>query len=533
MVCHKRRILKERFMLNLTHMVHNAANARPTAIATRDGDRVRNWSENRDRVARLAGALHGLGAGRGDRVAILALNSDRYTEYLSAVWWAGAVVVPMNVRWSAAENAYSVKDSGTEILFVDGAFAPMVPAIRAEAPALQTVIYLDDDAIPEGMLSYETLIAEAAPAEDAESGDEDLAGLYYTGGTTGFPKGVMVPHRALWYNNLVCAKVLNMDAEHIALHVAPMFHMADSCLGGSASMMGATHAYLPRFEPGAAIEAIERLGATHTVMVPTMIAMLLQHPDFATEKLKSLQVIGYGGSPMPQGTLAEAIEKLPHVGFVQVYGQTEMAPLITALPADYHQLEGGKSTKLRSAGRAVPGCEVRIVDEQGQDVPDGAVGEIVTRSPGVMLGYWKLEDQTATALRDGWVYTGDGAYRDADGFVFIADRMKDMIVTGGENVFSAEVESAISTHPAVAEVAVVGIPSEKWGEAVHAIVVPREGSTVSEEDIVGHCAELIANYKRPRSVTIRAEALPLSGAGKILKRDLRAPFWEGQERNVN
>jgi acyl-CoA synthetase (AMP-forming)/AMP-acid ligase II len=196
-------------------------------------------------------------------------------------------------------------------------------------------------------------------------------------------------------------------------------------------------------------------------------------------------------------------------------------------------VEGPKSTKLRSAGRAVVGCEVRILAEDGRDLPAGEVGEIVARSPGCMQGYWNLPDQTERTLKDGWVHTGDGAYRDEDGFIFIVDRLKDMIVTGGENVFSAEVESAISTHPDVAEVAVVGIPSPEWGEAVHAIVVPRPGREVVEAEIIDHCKPLIANYKRPRSVTIRNETLPLSGAGKVLKKDLRAPFWEGHERNVN
>jgi acyl-CoA synthetase (AMP-forming)/AMP-acid ligase II len=268
-------------------------------------------------------------------------------------------------------------------------------------------------------------------------------------------------------------------------------------------------------------------------MVPTMIGMLLQHPKFSAERLSSLRTMIYGASPMPQGVLREALEKLPSVDFIQAYGQTELAPLVTVLPAAYHELEGPRSGKLRSAGRAVMGCEVRIVGEDGQEKPSGEVGEIVARSPGAMLGYWNLPDQTKSTLIDGWVNTGDAAYRDEDGFIFIVDRLKDMIVTGGENVFSAEVESAISTHPSVAEVAVVGIPSEKWGEAVHAIVVPRKGAVVREGEIIEHCKPLIANYKCPRSISLRDEPLPLSGAGKVLKKDLRAPYWEGKRRNVN
>lgn len=523
----------DEFMYGLTAMLKSAAASRPSAGSTRFGERRRNWRETLERVSRLATALHALGVGPGDRVAILALNSDRYTEFLSAVWWAGAVVVPMNTRWTAIENAYSLEDSGAAVLFVDEAFLAMVPAILAGAPGLQHLVFCDDGAVPDGMTSYEALIERHAPCPDAEAGGEDLAGLYYTGGTTGFPKGVMVPHRALWYNNMVAAKALNLEPDDVTLHVAPMFHMADGCQGGGASMVGATHTYIRRFDAEAAMATIETQGVTHTIMVPTMIGLLLQHPNFAPERLRSLRVIGYGGSPIPRGTLAEALVRLPHVSFSQVYGQTEMAPIVSVLPASYHVLEGARSTKLASAGRPAPGCEVRIVDEAGADVTPGQVGEIIARSPGAMLGYWKLDDQTAATLRDGWVHTGDGAYQDQDGFLFIVDRMKDMIVTGGENVFTAEVESAISTHPAVAEVAVIGIPSDKWGEEVHAILVLRAGHAATEAEILAHCEPLIANYKRPRSLTFRAESLPLSGAGKVLKRDLRAPFWEGRVRSVN
>ncbi len=521
------------FMYGLTEMLKSVAASRPSAGSTRFGARKRTWRETLDRVSRLAGALHDMGVGRGDRVAILALNSDRYTEFFSAVWWAGAVVVPMNTRWTAVENAYSLEDSGASVLFVDQAFLPMVPAIQAAAPCLKHLVFCDDGAVPDGMESYEALIEHHAPCADAEAGGDDLAGLYYTGGTTGFPKGVMVPHRALWYNNMVACKALNLEPDDVALHVAPMFHMADGCLGGGVSIAGALHTYIPRFDPEAAMETIERHGVTHTIMVPTMVGLLLQHPNFSPERLGTLRVIGYGGSPIPRGTLAEALRCLPHVGFVQVYGQTEMAPIISVMPTSYHVLEGPRAGKLASAGRPAPGCDVRIVDETGADVVPGQVGEIVARSPGAMLGYWKLEDQTTATLKDGWVHTGDGAYQDEDGFLFIVDRMKDMIVTGGENVFTAEVESAISTHPAVAEVAVIGIPSDRWGEEVHAILVLRSGHTASEAEILAHCEPLIANYKRPRSVTFRTESLPLSGAGKILKRDLRAPFWEGRGRSVN
>jgi long-chain acyl-CoA synthetase len=235
---------------------------------------------------------------------------------------------------------------------------------------------------------------------------------------------------------------------------------------------------------------------------------------------------------MPEGLLTDLITRMPNLKIMQGYGQTELAPIVTTLQPEFHIL-GSNNSKLRSAGRAAPGTEIKIVDEDNNPVAPGEVGEIAARGMGVMQGYWKLEEQTAATLKDGWVHTGDGGYMDDEGFVFIADRIKDMIVTGGENVFSAEVESAISTHESVAEVAVIGIPDDKWGEAVHAIIVPKEGFAPTIDEIVEHCRPLIANYKLPRSVALRDETLPVSGAGKVLKRDLRIPYWEGKERQVN
>ncbi len=519
-------------MMAMTQPLSAAAASTPTKIATRLGDRIVNWSDLQSNVARLAGALKKLGVKHGDRVAILALNSDRYTEYQFATWWAGGVVVPMNVRWSPAENAYSLNDAGAEVLFVDETFAPMLPAIKAEAKCLKHVIFLGDDT-PADMLNYSKLIADNAPIADAGRSGEDLAGLYYTGGTTGFPKGVMLPHRALWFNALSIAKACNFEAEDVYLHAAPMFHLADGGMSGAASAVGAEHSYLPMFDPQKVVDAIEQYQATHILLVPTMLAMVLQLPDFDPKRLSSLKLLMYGASPMPEGVLREAIEKLPNVNFIQGYGQTELAPVGTILPPAYHALEGPMSSKLRSAGRAPPGVEIRIVNEEHEDVPSGAVGEIAVKSPGAMHGYWNLPEQTASALQDGWIFTGDGGYRDEDGFIFIVDRMKDMIVTGGENVFSAEVESAISTHPAVAEVAVIGIPAEKWGEAVHAIVVLREGMTMDEGEVIAHCRDKIANYKLPRSASFQTDPLPLSGAGKVLKRDLRKPYWQDADRNVS
>ncbi|MEM8937041.1 MAG: long-chain-fatty-acid--CoA ligase [Pseudomonadota bacterium] len=519
--------------LGMTSLLNAAADTTPDHIATAMGDRTQSWSQLRERVARFASALKRLGVSADDRIAVLSLNSDRYTELYFASWWAGGAIVPMNLRWSVDENVYSLDDSETNILVVDDVFMPMAREIMAKAKTLKTVIHAGEAETPSSFLNYEALISENTPADDAARAGEDLAGLFYTGGTTGFPKGVMLPQRALWYNGVAAAKHLRLDSDTIYLHAAPMFHVADNAGGNGINAVGGRHVYVPSFTPDAVVETIESQGVTAALMVPTMIAMLLQSPAFDASRLSSLKTIPYGASPMPEGVLREAMERLPHVDFVQGYGQTEMAPLVTILPSDYHVLEGPKSGKLAAAGRPMVGCEIKIVSEDGEVCDYNEVGEIVAKSPGAMLGYWKLPEQTKKTLKDGWVHTGDGGYRDRDGFIFIVDRLKDMIVTGGEKVFSAEVESVISTHPSIAEVAVIGIPAKQWGEAVHAIVVPKPGSTVSDEEIIGHCRDKIANYKLPRSVSIRTTSLPLSGAGKVLKRNLREPYWKDKGRTVN
>jgi len=268
------------------------------------------------------------------------------------------------------------------------------------------------------------------------------------------------------------------------------------------------------------------------MLVPTMIQMTIDHPAMKEPRdLSALKTIVYGASPMSEALLDRAMATLPGVGFVQAYGMTELSPVATLNPAYYHTTEGRKLGKLRAAGRAGYCTEVRIVDDRGREVPRGTVGEVAVRGPNVMQGYWNKPEQTAQAVRDGWMHTGDGAWMDEDGFIFIADRLKDMIITGGENVYSGEVENALAQHPAVAACAVIGIPSDQWGETVHAAVVRKPEQIVSAEDLVAHCKSLIAGYKCPRSVAF-VDALPLSGAGKVLKTKLREPFWRGREHAV-
>jgi len=516
----------------LTQALHRAVQQHPDRTAVRFGERHTSYAAFESRVSRLAAALQGLGLKAGDRVAMLSHNSDRYLEYQMAVPWAGGVMNPCNSRWSVAEVLYSLEDSGSTILFVGDAFESMAEEIRDASSTLRDVIYCGDGAVPQGMHSYEDLISRNLPAPDAMRRGEDLAGIFYTGGTTGFPKGVMLSHSNL------CTSALALHAEALTpegttyLHAAPMFHLADLAATLALWVGGNAHSVIPSFDPEKVVDAIERDGVTFAVLVPTMLQMLADSPAMRQPRnLRTLRTVVYSASPMSEALLERVMRMLPGVDFVQVYGMTELAPLATVNPAWTHTPEGRRAGKLRSAGRAACCVELRIVDDLGHEVARGEVGEIAVRGPNVMQGYWKQPAMSALAIRDGWMHTGDLAYMDADGYVFIADRKKDMIISGGENIFSAEVENALSKHPDLVACAVIGIPSEQWGESVHAVVVRKPHADVSAEALVAHCRSMIAGYKCPRSVEF-VEALPLSGAGKVLKAKLREPFWQGSDRQV-
>ncbi|MBW0102295.1 long-chain fatty acid--CoA ligase [Pseudonocardia sp. KRD291] len=515
--------------MRLTQALDRAVQQTPDLAATVFGDRTRTWAQCRDRVARFAGALHTLGIGAGDRVAMLALNRDDYHEFQLAVPWSGGVGVPVNTRWSVEEIAFSLVDSGTRVLLVDDTFLGQVPAVLERAPSVEAVIHCGDGPAPEGLLSYEELIATHEPVPDAGRGGDDLAAVYYTGGTTGRPKGVMLSHA-----NLLSSALGTAATEHFLvpggrlLHTAPMFHLADGAAWVARNLLGGTHVIVPGFTPAGVATAIAEHRVTDVLLVPTMVQMLIDSPDTADHDLSSLRRLLYGASPISEAVLERAAERLPGAEFTQMYGMTELSPVCTILTPGDHAQDGLR----RSAGRAAPHSAVRIVDENDEDVPVRTVGEIVSRGPHVMLGYWNRPEETASALRGGWMHTGDGGYLDENGYLFVVDRIKDMIVSGGENVYSAEVENALARHRAVASCAVIGVPDEQWGERVHAVVVTASGSTVTSDEVREHCRELIAGYKCPRSVEF-VDALPMSGAGKILKRELRATYWTTTDRGVS
>ena len=514
--------------MNLTQSLHRNVQQAPDGIATVFGDRTRTWAESADRISRLAAGLQHLGVSAGDRVAMLSLNSDRYHEYLYATWWAGAVVNPVNFRWSAAEIAYSLEDSGSQVLFVDDMFLPLVPQVLEASPTVRTVVHCGDADTPDGMLTFESLL-EFGTAEDALRGGDDLAGIFYTGGTTGFPKGVMLSHANLLVSSLGSSATGNFVVPGgRLLHAAPMFHLADLCAWLGRNLLGGSHVILPMFTPDGVIAAIETHRPTDALLVPTMLQMLVDTPAVKEADLSSLVKVLYGASPISEALLERVRRTLPHTALTQAYGMTELSPVATMLTPEAHE----DADLRRSAGQAAPHAEVRIVGPDGLEVPRGTVGEVVVRGGHVMLGYWNKPEETAAAVVDGWMHTGDGGRMDEAGHVFIVDRIKDMIVSGGENVYSVEVENAVAKHPSVAACAVIGVPDDEWGERVHAVVVLQPGAALDIDDLRAHTKDLIAGYKAPRTLDV-VDALPMSGAGKVLKRDLREQYWSDTDRAVN
>jgi acyl-CoA synthetase (AMP-forming)/AMP-acid ligase II len=485
------------------------------------------YREHFDEVARAIGGLRALGVDRGDRFAVMMANSPEYLVLFHAALLGGGVVNPLNLRFAPKELAYVLRDSGSTVCFVDQHFAPIIDQVKDEA-GLEHVVLVGDGDAPHTM-RYADMLASATPVIPDEGEESDPVVLMYTGGTTGLPKGVLSDQRGQVMNAYHCLMALPYGRGSSFLLQTPMFHAASTLTMTSLPVAGGHIVTVPMFEPVAVMRAIREHQPTFTVMVPTMIGMTLSHPEFTADAFAPLTDIGYGASPMPQVLLERLAQLYPELDLWQVYGMTEASPILTVLRPEDHRAGGGL---LRAAGAAVTGVELSIRDVDGTELPVGVPGEVCARGGNFMIGYWNKPEATADAFAGGWYHSGDAGYLDDDGYLYLVDRVKDMIVTGGENVYSAEVESAISSHPAVLQVAVIGVPSDEWGEAVHAIVVLREGEDATEVEIIDHAREYIAGYKVPKAVTFRSDPLPLSGAMKVLKRELRAPYWEGHDRNV-
>jgi acyl-CoA synthetase (AMP-forming)/AMP-acid ligase II len=495
-------------------------------VGFHDGDYHGTFAEHGDRVIRLANAMSDeLGMESGDRFAVLSCNSHEYLELFHAGFLGAGVINPLNLRLAGKELQYILADSGTSVVFVDSIFADHlarnIAEVRSELPLKHVVLIGEGDAPHDWR--YEDLIARGAPVLPPEPEEGDPVVLMYTGGTTGMAKGALLEQRAEVLNLYHIGLTLGFNDRRVYLHQTPMFHAAS--MGGIIGIpaTGGTSVFVPLFEPSQVMSAIETYGVDWTMMVPTMIAMMLNHPDFRPERLASLADLVYGASPMPAALMQRIMDTLPEMRLTQGYGMTECSSVLTFLTADDHRRGG---PLLRSAGRPAMGIEVSVRDAEGRRLAAGHDGEVWARGGNFMREYWHRPEQTQQVFTaDGWYRTGDAGHLDQEGYLYLVDRVNDMIVSGGENVYSIEVENAISTHPAVAQVAVIGIPHDVWGEQVHAIVVLQPGATATEQEIEDHARQSIANFKVPRSVEFRTEPLPLSGALKPLKRELRAPYW--------
>lgn len=498
----------------LTQGLHRSLQRHPDKTALRhlapDAERSYTFTQLLDQVARRAAVLRARGIAQGERVALLAPNDDAMVMGLMACWWLGAVACPLNTRWSVPELRHALADCGAPLLLADASFA----APAAELADLAQVLPMAD---------FATQAAATAPVDDARVGGEALAAILYTGGTTGRSKGVMLTHLNFWSASMTRGAELNNAPDSVSLLVAPLFHVAGLGRLIGQSIVGGSWVTMPQFRAEVVLDAIFAHGITDTIVVPTMLQALLEAPNFDAARVQSLNRIAFGAAPMPPDLLDRALATWPNAEFFQAYGLTETAGAACInLPANHRP--GAPAERLRSVGRAGLGAEIRIVDPEGNDCPRGEVGEIIVRGPMVTSGYWKLPEVSAQALRKGWLHTGDGGRMDENGFIFIADRLKDMIISGGENVYSGEVEAALRSHEDVIDAAVIGVPDARWGEAVHAVVVLRAGVAESAElagAIQAHCRTRLAGYKCPRSLAFAA-ALPLSAAGKVLKTQLRA-----------
>ncbi len=476
-------------------------------------DSRRTYAELGSRCRRLAGGLRALGLAPGDRVGVIGLNSDRYLELYLGVPAAGFVLVPVNSRLAPAEMRAILADAGVSVLFADADYPG--------AADVRQVLTMPGD--------YEDLIAGADDADlGAGVAENDLAALFYTSGTTGAAKGAMHTHRSLVASALHFMATWPFDRQTRWLVASPMFHTG-GIIGTLATVWaGGTHIIMPRFDPDLAVDLIEREAVTHTLLVPTMLGAAAQAQLDRPRDVSSLRYLSHGASPISAETLRRARRAFPGAELLHVYGTTEATPITTLLPHEELILD---TPRVRSCGQPATGVEVRIVDSSQADVPPGTVGHILVRSASLMAGYWQQPEATAEVMQGDWYRTGDLGYRDDESYLYLVDRAKDMIVSGGENIYSTEVEDALASHPAVEEAAVFGVPDPRWGESVYAVVYARR--QVSAEELVAQCRQRIAGFKVPRDVELRTEPLPKSAAGKILKRELREPHWVGQRAYIS
>ena len=506
---------------------------RKTAVVC--GDRRFTYAQFAERAGRLAGALRKAGIKAGDRVAFLSSNCHRLLEAYYGVLEAGAVLLPLNIRLAPSELAFILNDSGAKLLFLEKQFLPMVDSFRQSVSGVRSFFLLNDE--PEAAWlspqNYEEILAEASPyrADVMDFDENALAELFYTSGTSANPKGVMLTHRNIYLHALNVAINFNSSTDTVELHTIPLFHANGWGVAHSLTFVGATHVMIHKFDPIEVFRLIQQERVQACSLVPTMATALVNCPDRPKYDLSSLERITVGGAASSPTLVREVEEKLGCICF-SGYGLTETSPVLTtAQPKPGVEWAAGeRHINQALTGYPIPGVEIRVVDADGKDVPhDGqAIGEVIARSDGVMQGYWQQPEATAQALRGGWFHTGDMAVMNQDGYILVVDRAKDIIVSGGENISSLELEKTLAAHPGVYEAAVIPVPDPRWGEVPKALVVLKPAAAATEQELLEFCRSKIAHYKCPRSVEF-LDALPKTGTGKILKKDLRKKYWAGQE----
>ena len=498
------------------------------------------YGEFYDRIIRLSHCLRDLDVGKDDKVALLHPNCHYFLEAYYGITRIGAISVPINYRLSPKEIAFILQDSESKVLIADPIFQGQVDPIRGEIGEIKKIIWTGDERIDKETrdLNYEKALREArrGPFPGAPATAEDIAQIYYTSGTTGRPKGVMLSHKNVSTHALGTVAELHLTDSDVWIHVAPLFHLADAWATWAITLVGGTHVLVREFDSEVVFEAIEREKVILTNLIPTMLNLMVNHPDVRKYDYRSLRVLLSGGAPIAPEVVRKIVETF-QCDYIQTYGMTETSPYLTLSILKDHLKKLSYEDQLRfksKTGREFIGVQLKVVNERGEEIKgdEKEVGEILVKGDIVTSGYWKLPGETAKAIKDGWLYTGDMAVIDGEGYVTIVDRKKDMILTGGENVYSTEVENVLYMHPAILECAVVGVPDEKWGEAVKAIIVLKTGQGAGEQEIIRFCKDRIAHYKAPKSIDFM-DALPRTGSGKIQKKGLRDRYWEGYEKKVH
>ncbi len=527
--------------MNVIDTLNKALKLFPHQEAIVDDNRRFTYQQSGDRIKQLACGLFERGLRQGDCLSVIAPNCLEFYEIYYAAAWLGVTVNPINIRLSGREIAYILNDAGTKLLFSHTRFAPAAREAVKKTRQMKNIVWIGPDATGEeskSVLSYEAFLAKSSGKSVKQNpvSDDQPAHLYYTSGTTGRPKGVILTHRNVTTHAMAAIAEFQLSDDDVWFHVAPMFHLADAWATFALTWVGGRHVMVPEFDAGKVMKGIEKEKVTLSNLIPTMLNMMVNHEEVEDYDYSSLRVILSGGAPIAPETVRQIME-IFGCDYIQTYGLTETSPYVTVSTLKSHLSDLPTEEQrafISRTGREFLSVALKIVDEMGNEVPrdDESVGEVWVRGDTVTPGYWNRPEETAKAFQNGWFKTGDLAVVDQEGYINIVDRKKDMIVTGGENVFSNEVEYILYEHPAVLECAIIGVPHEKWGEAVRGVVVKRPGTDVTEEALIAFVKERIAHYKAPKGIDFMEE-LPKTGSGKVMKREIRDRYWQNWDRYVH